>query len=80
MTCNIEISTEQYEELQTVEAVCIMEYERKDGTRFGIIDGFGNVDEMKALTEAIEYVIVFNGTPKMLGKVMRLVSELLPPY
>ncbi len=79
MTCDLHISTEEYEKLKHVEAVCIYEYERGDGSRFAVIGGFGDLSEMKARAERFEMLVVFEGDPKVRCKTATLVADLVPP-
>ncbi len=79
MTCELQVSTAEHEKLHHVEAVCIYEYERGDGSRFAVIGEFGDLSEMKDRAERFEMFIVFEGDPKLLGKVATLVTDLAPP-
>ena len=79
MTCDLQVSTDDYEKLDHVEAVCIREYERGDGSRFALIVAFGDLDEMKSRAERVEMIIVFDGDPKIVANVATLVADLLPP-
>ena len=74
----LEITRDQFDNIQKVEAVVLRDYEREDGSRFSKLVKWGDAAEMQIVANTPEILIVPNCV-KCLGQQMVMVSDLLPP-
>ena len=74
--CPLELSQQEYDDVQQCEAVVVREYEREDGSRFGQLVAWGDEVDMNDQCKMPVLSIVLNGVSIVCQRVI-LVSELL---
>lgn len=79
MSCPLEMTQEEYDDIKTAEAVVVREYEREDGSRFACLVEHGGLEEMKIIADRTWIFIRLTGQPKIVGQLAVAVSDLLGP-
>ena len=76
MECPLEITVDDYRQIEKCEAVVIREFERLDESRFAIAAAWGDFEEMNDQCETNGLLVVKNGVKFICQKVV-LVKSLL---